>query len=177
LGSGDVVGGEQALGIQPIERGRYDDGCGGSISMKTYWDAIEPIWNDVDIDTPESFLSSFPTVPPELGLLYAAYFGQSEVCNGGFVQFFRNSTGVLAPEAVKGLEAIGQPQLANVLSQAMALLGSPYLRQRKARQEAAEKLRIQGKFAPLEEEFYKLISIENGGFESAANAYAASIVR
>jgi len=145
--------------------------------MKTYWDAIEPIWDDVDIDTPESFLSSLSTVPPELGLLYAAHFCQSEICNGGFRQFFRNSTGVLAPEAVKGFEAISQPQLANVLSQAMALLGAPYLRERKARQEVLEKRKTAGAFEPLEEEFYKPISSENGGFESAADAYAARIAR
>src|SRR5271170_7900760 len=94
-----------------------------------YWDVIEPIWDDIDIDSAESFQQTFQNVPRELGLLYAAHFCQSEVCNGGFTQFFWNSTGVLAPEAVKGFEAISQPQLANVLSQAMALLGAPYLRE------------------------------------------------
>jgi hypothetical protein len=74
-----------------------------------YWNAIDPIWDDIDIDTSESFQRTFQNVPRKLGLLYAAHFCQSEVCNGGFTQFFRNSTGVLAPEAIEGFAAIGQP--------------------------------------------------------------------
>ncbi|WP_369973953.1 DUF4375 domain-containing protein [Polaromonas sp. SP1] len=30
--------------------------------------------------------------------LFAVHWCQSEICNGGFMQFFANSTGVLAPE-------------------------------------------------------------------------------
>jgi hypothetical protein len=54
-----------------------------------YCNAIEPIWDTIEIDSPESFQSTFSRVPAELGLLYAAHFCQSEVCNGGFAQFFR----------------------------------------------------------------------------------------
>src|SRR5271170_2757632 len=98
-----------------------------------YWDVIEPIWDDIDIDSAESFQQTFRRVPLELGILYAAHFCQSEVCNGGFTQFFWNSTGVLAPEAVQGFIAIGQPKVATVVEKAMSMLGSPYLRDRSAR--------------------------------------------
>jgi hypothetical protein len=146
-----------------------------SAADANYWDAIDPIWDLINIDTPESFRTTFAAVRPESGLLYAAHFCQSEVCNGGFGQFFWNSTGVLAPEAVKGFAAIGQPQVANIVEKAMALLGSPYLRDRKARQEALQAPRNAGDFAPLEDEFYRLLRTENGGYESAANGYAAGI--
>jgi hypothetical protein len=100
---------------------------------EAYGKAIDPIWDDIDIDSVESFQRTFQNVPSELGLLYAAHFCQSEVCNGGFTQFFWNSTGVLAPETVEGFVAIGQVKVADVVRRAMSMLGSPYLRDRAAR--------------------------------------------
>jgi hypothetical protein len=100
---------------------------------EAYWKAIDRIWDDVDIDSVESFQRTFQNVPREFGLLYAAHFCQSEVCNGGFTQFFWNGTGVLAPEAVEGFVAIGQVNVADVVKGAMSMLGSPYLRDRAAR--------------------------------------------
>src|SRR5712691_6959873 len=77
-------------------------------------------------DGPDAFLKTFAQVRREVGLLYATAFCQFEVCNGGFSQFFGNSTGVLAPEAVEGFIAIGQPQIADIVRRAMAKLGRPY---------------------------------------------------
>jgi Domain of unknown function (DUF4375) len=89
--------------------------------------SLDSIWDVINIyDGPEAFLATFNQVSREAGLLFAANFCQSEVCNGGFRQFFFNSTGVLAPEAVDGFAAIGQVQVGNLLEQAMALLGAPY---------------------------------------------------
>ena len=71
--------------------------------------SLYPIWDAINIyDGPEVFLTTLNHVSREAGLLFAAYFCQTEVCNGGFHQFFFNSTGVLAPEAVDGFTAIGQ---------------------------------------------------------------------
>jgi len=151
-----------------------------------YWNAIDPIWDTIDIDGAESFQSTFNRVPAELGLLYAAHFCQSEVCNGGFTQFFRNSTGVLAPEAVQGFLAIGQPKVANVVERAISMLGSPYLRDRAERWAALDKLdppsssgaqryRNIELFQPLEDEFYSLLRTEADGFENAADRYAAGL--
>lgn len=123
---------------------------------------------------PEIFVTTFNQVRREAGLLYAATFCQSEVCNGGFRQFFFNSTGVLAPEAVAGFKAIGQVEVANVVAQAMALLNSPSIRERKARQAALDLLPSRS-FASLEEQFYALIGAENGGFDIAADNYARSL--
>lgn len=76
-----------------------------------YWAVLDQYWDVIDIDSPEVFESTFNRVPRSVGLLYAAHFCQSEVCNGGFTQFFWNSTGVLGPEAVEGFRAIGRKEL------------------------------------------------------------------
>jgi hypothetical protein len=76
------------------------------------------------------FAQTFDAIPRSVGLLYAASFCQSEVCNGGFTQFFWNNTGVLTPEAVEG---IGQAKVANMVQRAMDMLGGPFQRGRAAR--------------------------------------------
>jgi hypothetical protein len=105
--------------------------------------------------------------------------------------FFWNSTGVLAPEAVDGFIAIGQPHVADVLQRAMNMLGSPFRRDRAARWSALDTLRDEhdkqrdpagrprykniDSFRKLEREFYSLRASEAGGFENAADAYAGRV--
>jgi hypothetical protein len=145
---------------------------------------LDPIWDAIEIDTPESFERTFKTVNRSVALLYAAHFCQSEVCNGGFTQLFRNSTGVLAPEAVEGFLAIGQPGVSSVVQNAIALLGSPFKRHRASRWSILAGLSSNPdprlyqrvlQFEPLEREFYTLLESEAGGFESAADRYAERI--
>ena len=130
-----------------------------------YWSTLDPIWDAINIDTPDLFAQTFGAVPRSAGLLYAAHFCQSEVCNGGFTQFFWNSTGVLAPEAVDGFIAIGQAKVANVVG------GEP----KKEVQAGLPSYQNIALFTPLEDEFYSLLASEAGGFENAADAYAAGI--
>lgn len=85
-----------------------------------YWRLVGPSWEEINIyDGPDVFLDSYSKAPVEAALLYAAHFCQSEVCNGGFKQFFFNPTGVLAPEAVLGFRAIGQEKVAELVENAM----------------------------------------------------------
>jgi hypothetical protein len=137
-----------------------------------YWKIIEPIWNEINIyDGTEVFLDTYSKAPREAALLYAAHFCQSEICNGGFSQFFNNSAGVLAPEAVQGFRVIGQSGIATLIENAMLPLGTPYLRDRDQRQLALEGLPPQA-FDNLDEQFFALIETEAGGFEVAANRFA-----
>src|SRR5262245_50983257 len=100
-----------------------------------YWGIVGPVSQIIDVyHGPQVFLETFHRVRKELGCLYAAQFCQDEVFNGGFHLFFCNSSGMLAPEAVEGFDAIGQPQIANLVRNAMATLGFPYARERQARQ-------------------------------------------
>jgi hypothetical protein len=157
-----------------------------------YWAVIEPYWGAISIDSAEEFERTFNQIPRSVGLLYAAHFCQSEVCNGGFIQFFWNSTGVLGPEAIEGFKAIGQVRIADVVGRAIALLGFPYSRNRVDRRSALARLAEETgdqsvrpaeqfiyknvkSFRPMETEFYSLIRSESGGFEAAADRYAERI--
>jgi len=138
-----------------------------------YWQTIEPIWNAINVyDGPEAFLETYSKVPRQAALLYAAHFCQSEVCNGGFEQFFFNSTGVLAPEAAQGFRALGQNKTADLVENAMLPFGSQYLRDREKRQAILASLPPKA-FNSLNQQFFALIETEGGGFEVAANRYAA----
>lgn len=143
----------------------------GSMSG-SYWRLVEPIWNKINIDGVEVFLETYARVPRQAALLYSAHFCQSEVCNGGFHQFFHNSTGVLAPEAVHGFRAIGQWKVAEVVQASMDLLGSPYPRDRRMRALVLAGFTTR-KFQAFDRQFYSLIGTESGGFEQAADQYAA----
>jgi hypothetical protein len=137
-----------------------------------YWKIIEPIWNEINIyDRTEVFLDTYSKAPREAALLYAAHFCHSEVCNGGFSQFFNNSTGVLAPEAVQGFRIIGQNRIAALIETAMLAFGAPYLRDRDKRQVVLEGLPPKA-FDDLDEQFFALIETEAGGFEASADRYA-----
>jgi hypothetical protein len=139
------------------------------------WSVIEPVCDVINIyDGPTAFLESIKTIPRDLTLLYASLFCEQEVCNGGFHQFFSNSTGVLAPEALEGLKAIGQRGVAHILEEAMNAFGSPYLRDRGARQTILHSI-SEDHFEELNRRFFGLIHKENGGFEAAADSYASRI--
>jgi hypothetical protein len=103
---------------------------------KLYWTAVEPIWKKVSIyDGPEKFLKQFKAVTPAQGHLLAAHWCLSEVFNGGFDQFFFNSTGVLAPESAAGFEFLGLKEPADLVRRAMSWLGTEYPRDRAKRQD------------------------------------------
>ena len=139
--------------------------------MSGYWDIVETVWDVIDIyEGPETFRQTYSSVPKESGLMFAAHFCQSEVCNGGFEQFFWNSTGVLAPEAVEGFLEIGLTQVASLISSSMALLGQPYPRDRDERHARLSEV-TKGALDPLDESLFALIESEEGGFEAAANRY------
>jgi hypothetical protein len=75
--------------------------------MRSYWDVVEPVFKLIDLRDQESFFSTTAVMPHSVVLLYAAHFCLSEVHNGGFLQFFWNSTGLVAPEAADGFMEIG----------------------------------------------------------------------
>jgi hypothetical protein len=141
--------------------------------MDSYWKTVDPVWDQINIyDGPDVFLETYANAPEKAGLLFAAHFCQAEVCNGGFDQFFFNSTGVLAPEAVRGFRAIGQYKIADLLDVAMRRLANEYPRDRQLRQELLERVGEKA-FDDLDEQFFALLHEEAGGFEAAADAYAA----
>ena len=102
-----------------------------------YWDVLEPYWEKIDIyGEPADFLAAFNAVHERERTLFAAHWCESEVANGGFHQFFYNSTGVLAPEAAQAYRAVGLADVAAILEEAMSFFGSPYPRDRSDRMSA-----------------------------------------
>lgn len=139
-----------------------------------YWPLIEPDFDRVSIyDGPDRFLADIKDMPDWRIHLLAVHWCDSEVCNGGFHQFFFNSTGVLAPEALRGYEAIGRTDLADLLRQAMTRLRPEYPRDRTARQRALKGglFRKRPDFNDLDDRYYKLIGEPD--LYDTLNAYAA----
>ena len=142
----------------------------------SYWKLVEPIWDTVSIyDGGEVFVQQYGAAPEASRVLFAAHWTQSEVLNGGFGQYFSNSTGVLAPEAVNAFRVLGMPQTAAAVERAMSFFGAPYPREREQREEALEA--IDDDSDPFEEAdnvFFETVEQEAGGFWEAADAYAAA---
>jgi hypothetical protein len=153
---------------------------------QAYWSLIEPFCEPLDLswdDGPEEFIRLFRSFPPEVGHLYAGEWCQSEIFNGGLLQFFFNSTGILAPEAVEGFKAVGLTAWANALSEAISFFGQPYPREREVRlQQLPKAFQVSREefdpFAELDEQFDECIGEELPGFddptrwELAADRYA-----
>lgn len=147
-----------------------------------YWDLIEPVWEEISIyDGPEPYLAGIRSVPRHVGLLFAAHWTYVEVGNGGFSQYFANSTGIVAPEAIEAFEEIGQPRVAEILRRAVAHFGPTFPRNR-AERVAKMDVSLSPTYEPdrsfdsLDDEMFGVIEEEAGGFEEAANRYAARFV-
>ncbi|MCL4795111.1 MAG: DUF4375 domain-containing protein [Bryobacteraceae bacterium] len=125
----------------------------------------------------EEYLASLAGVPPGIGWLFGADICQDEVVNGGFEQYFFGHGGLVAPEAVLGFEAIGQPSAALLLSKAMEKFGPEYPRDRLDRVSVLDDMDEEAAIAleELETLFIKQVKKENGGYKKAADRYAASL--
>ena|ERR1700722_17639006 len=144
-----------------------------------YWTLVEPIWMPLNRswEDPEKFVRKYGRVRREAGHLYAAHWCQSEVRNGGFHQFFSNTTGLLAPEALEGFRAIGMTEWADVLADAMKQFGTPYPRDRDNREKLLpvrdrRPREVWDPFYKLDKRFYE----STDDWEDAANTYAGRAV-
>ncbi len=146
-----------------------------------YWSLVAPHWLELNESWDrgaDTFISQIQRVPLQVQHLYAAHWCQSEVCNGGFYQFFHNSTGILAPEAVSGFQAIGAQELAVILEQAIAYFGIPYPRDRAARiallPASTDRPRAKwDPFAALDDQFYNWLEPDHDRWDKLADSYAS----
>ena len=166
--------------------------------IRSYWEHIEPLFSTIDLSNgPEEFAASITEIPRPCVILFAAHICLAEVYNGGFLQLFWNSAGILVPEGAEGFIAMGMPKLAALIGEASLPLGSPYPRNRDERWdalmvasgrtskelkhifkknenlylafvEATDKLN----FNALDKPFWEGAKTENGGFQDAATRYA-----
>jgi hypothetical protein len=84
------------------------------------WKAIQPVWDSFD---PDAHPAEVERQLNELTLgqkaLYAVDWCYKEVFNGGFAQYFANSAGNLAYEALEGFQLIGADRYGAALQGAM----------------------------------------------------------
>src|SRR5688572_19471184 len=95
---------------------------------------MEPYWKKIDLTaSPTKVSRALESFPIEMRHLMASWLCRSEVENGGFAQFFSNSSGVLAPEAAEAFKALKLGPAAKLVQRAMARLGDSYPRSRRER--------------------------------------------
>jgi hypothetical protein len=97
--------------------------------------------------------------------VYATWITEAEVYNGGFNQYFFNSSGRLAPEAAEGYVTIGSPERALIVRTAMErvlghseTLASAWSERTLEAFSESYKLEI---FADLDEAFFAMDDVEN----------------
>lgn len=85
------------------------------------WEAIALVWDAASIyDGPQQLTDDLALATgPQRGL-YGAWWTRSEVGNGGFAQYFHNSTGVVAPWALEGFRQQEALTLEACLEEALA---------------------------------------------------------
>ena len=88
----------------------------------------------------EFYLEQVRALTAEQAGLFAAFWCHAEVCNGGFYQFFGNSTGIVGPEAVTGFTTLGLEPAARIVEEAMGMLGARFPRDWKWRSAVLKKI-------------------------------------
>ena len=99
-----------------------------------YRTCIDEAFDEVNIYADAGALSEgLHEFPQWVGDLLCVHWLLSEFLNGGLMQFFINSTGILAPEAITALRRMRLPEAAEALNRAVEFFGSPYPRDKKDR--------------------------------------------
>jgi hypothetical protein len=167
---------------------------------RNYWTLVEPMFEKISIDNAAEFARTTALQPRPVVIVFAAHFSLSEINNGGLLQLFYNSTGVLVPEAIEGFEAMKMTELSSLLQDAAELLGQTFPRDREKRWDAllsiadttaAEQKAIMRTnkdftmatyqamrtkaFDSFNEQVWELAATERGGFDQAADHYLRSL--
>lgn len=130
-------------------------------------------------DGREAWLQSISDIPIKAVHLFSIHWLHLEVYNGGFWQYFFNSTGTSAPEARDGFVAIGMPEVSAILEEAMSYLGDPFPGEKALREQIVGPPEDRMDFDDLTDQFYDIADTEKffrrlPKFVPFADAYAAS---
>lgn len=117
---------------------------------------IDPIW--FGLNTPYEPDPRLAELTPGQRALYALRWTDAEVGNGGFDQYFTNSTGYLLPEAQEGARTLGSLEWASLLDEARDIFGADYPRDREERTARLEALgeEVQTRLDDLDGRLYAL---------------------
>ncbi|SLN18937.1 hypothetical protein ROA7450_00595 [Roseovarius albus] len=130
-------------------------------------------------DGRDVWLKSISGIPQKAVHLFCIHWLHLEVYNGGFWQYFYNSTGVSASEARDGFLAIGMREVASIVESAMAELGEPFPFDKRARESIVGPPDDRIDFGELDDAFYALADTDQffrklPKFVPYADAYAKS---
>lgn len=135
-----------------------------TIASKNIMDIIAPMWDGVNIyDSFQTYERDLSRFTKSQRYVLAMVWYQSEVDNGGHDQFFFNSTGIVWKDALDGFRKIGFDSAAEILREAVSLLGGSPSFDRKERQEqldslSDDKLELLG---DLDDRFYGITDFDD----------------
>lgn len=136
---------------------------------------VAPFWDCWSDDGYNPLNSKFPR---DIQLLAAAGYGKADIDNGGFHQFFRNGTGVFAPELAEWFERAGLSQSATLVRDAMAVFGDKFPRSQDERREFLAKFKGESRaewdpFYQMDSCFYEIATDQ--AFDLAANHWLRNV--
>jgi len=139
-------------------------------------DAVADVWDLVSIyDGGDRFLADLAAIPEAKRHLLVALWCDREIVNGGFLQLFWNSTGVLVPEAPAAYRALGLDDAATLFETVLGHFARPYPRDRGPRRQTFTLLPgrdypLRGQFDSLDDAYYARLPKDE--FGRVVDAYA-----
>ncbi len=120
---------------------------------------------------------SIDKAPREAILLFSIHWLHLEVVNGGFWQYFFNSTSTTCPEAIEGFQAIGMPDVSELVESASLKLGTPFPFDKEQRMRIVGESQSRMNFDEFDDRFYDLADTDQffrkePRFVPFADAYA-----
>ncbi|QKF61478.1 DMP19 family protein [Campylobacter curvus] len=130
-----------------------------NLNEDNYFDVIEPLWFSVDIyDSYEIYERTLQPFSREQRYVFTTEWLIAEVSNGGFEQFFDNSTGIVLKDALEGLKQMDCDDAVSVIERVIECYGVFSSLDRKTRWVEMENISDEAweKIDALNDEFYKL---------------------
>lgn len=137
-------------------------------NAESYLDLIEPIMEKaILVGDLSSVKKKIQKLPEPLQVLAYIYTASGDLYNGGYLQYFYNSFGFMAPDVKASLIAIGDKATAKNFEKAMSEIGAPWPSSREKMIKRLTRLGYVDKdstdlnyekgnpFTKLEDEFYK----------------------
>jgi len=135
---------------------REEDIAAGTLDA---WELIQPLWFTVSIyDGLEQYEKDLAPFSRAQRLIFALFWYDAEVNNGGHEQFFANSTGIVWKDALEGLDLVGAKEMAANLRQVLALFGGSLPFDREERWKALDSLQERGEgdsFREMDDVYYE----------------------
>ncbi len=116
------------------------------------WQLVQPLWYNVNIyDDLKAYEKDLEPFTDAQRKIFALWWYDAEVCNGGHDQFFFNSTGIVWKDAIEGMRMIGASAAAGNFQKAIDCFGGTVPFDRDERNEMLDELSEDEDFDDFEE--------------------------